>query len=132
MSTTLAQASARVGCGYPALAPWISALGGFLTGSNTAMFAAAKAHAAQAIGYSILTMVAFQNVAASLATMAAVPHVMMVCHIARDTPLPQQTIPGNRAHAEATDVPRLRVWPIMIALDSLILAVLSGLAMGLM
>ncbi|EDZ67603.1 hypothetical protein NOC27_930 [Nitrosococcus oceani AFC27] len=135
MSTVLAQAGAQLGPAYPALAPWIGALGGFLTGSNTgasAMFAASQAQAAQAIGYPVLTLVAFQNVAASLATMAAVPRVMMACRIAQDAPPPQQAIFATGVTADASVVSRSHVWPIVLVLNGLILVVLSALSMGLM
>ncbi|KFI22779.1 L-lactate permease, partial [Nitrosococcus oceani] len=126
---------AQLGPAYPALAPWIGALGGFLTGSNTgasAMFAASQAQAAQAIGYPVLTLVAFQNVAASLATMAAVPRVMMACRIAQDTPPPQQAIFATGVTADASVVSRSHVWPIVLVLNGLTLVVLSALSMGLM
>jgi lactate permease len=81
MASALAAAGAGLGRGYLALAPWIGGLGGFLTGSNAganAMFAAPQAEAARALDYPRLTLLAAQNVSASLLTMASAPRVALV------------------------------------------------------
>ena len=80
MSAELAQAGASLGDAYVALVPWVGGLGGFLTGSNAganAMFAAAQADAARALGLAPLDLVAAQNVGASLLTMASAPRVAL-------------------------------------------------------
>lgn len=122
MSAALAQAAARLGPGYPALAPWVGALGGFLTGSNTganAMFAAGQAQTAQALGYPTLNLVAFQNVSASLTTMASIPRVALAVSMARQ--------PTERAKT-ASGVETGRVLRTVLAVDAMVLVVLSGLA----
>lgn len=81
MASALAGAGAGLGRGYLVLAPWIGGLGGFLTGSNAganAMFAAPQAEAARALGYPLETLLAAQNVSASLLTMASAPRVALV------------------------------------------------------
>lgn len=125
MSTALAHVAARLGPAYPAVAPWIGALGGFLTGSNTganAMFASSQAQAAQVLGYPTLSLVAFQNVSASLTTMAAIPRVMLALSMAQ-----QPTEPAETASRVDTG-PVLRT---VMAVDAGVLVILSGLAMVL-
>ncbi|PVA11036.1 L-lactate permease [Pelagivirga sediminicola] len=125
MSEALANAGARAGYLYPAIAPWIGALGGFLTGSNTgasAMFAASQAQAAQVVGYPVPTLVALHNVGASLAMMAAIPKVMMSTRLAED------------ATGQATDPVRQRistsaVFVPVAVINVAILAILSVLAL---
>jgi lactate permease len=80
MAAVLAQAAARLGRGYLALAPWIGGLGGFITGSNAggnAMFATAQAEAARHLGYPVERVVAVQNVSASLLSMASAPRIAL-------------------------------------------------------
>lgn len=125
MSAALAQAGARLGPAYPALAPWIGALGGFLTGSNTganAMFASGQAQAAHALGYPTLNLVAFQNVSASLTTMAAVPRVVLAVSMARQS---------GESTADASGVDTGQVLRTVMTVDAAVLVVLSGLAMVL-
>lgn len=148
MSAALAAAAGRLDSAYPAVAPWIGALGGFITGSNTgasAMFATSQAQAAQAVGYPMLTMVALQNVSASLATMAAIPKIVLASSLARDTSAPTpHTTPGfaDRATytvtwaAPATEAAGVgaridngRVLRCVLAVDVVILGVLSGAAL---
>ncbi|MGH3320472.1 MAG: L-lactate permease [Streptosporangiaceae bacterium] len=150
MSTALARGAVRLGAAYPALTPWIGALGGFVAGSNTganAMFAASQAQAAQALGYPTLTLVAFQNVSAALATMAAIPKVALATSLAHDTPGPapaEHREPGGAerptgaagtATAEQTGavahIDTGRILRTVLAVDVAVLAVLSGLAMVL-
>lgn len=80
MAAALAAAGVKLGGLYLLLAPWLGGLGGFLTGSNTganALFAAAQAQAAVALGLPVLLVVAVQNVSASLCTMASPPRVSL-------------------------------------------------------
>lgn len=119
MTATLADTGARLGDAYPAVAPWIGALGGFLTGSNTgasAMFAASQAQTAAAIGYPLLTMVGLQNVSASLATMAALPRIAVAATVATAT----NADPVAAAHPSIAAV----FWPIAIT-DAIALGGLS-------
>lgn len=98
MSDALAAGASRLGPVYPLMASCLGALGGFLTGSNTgasAMFASTQAQPATAIGYPVVSMVALQNVGASLATMAAIPKVMMAAQVAHAT-----AIESKHPHAE--------------------------------
>ncbi|WP_049772939.1 hypothetical protein [Nitrosococcus watsonii] len=74
----------------------------------------------------VLTLVAIRNVA------AAVPRVMMAYRIAQDAPPLQQTIFATGVTADEAVVSRSHVWPIVLALNGLILVVLSDLSMGLM
>lgn len=126
MSQALAQAGAHLGPAYPAIAPWIGALGGFLAGSNTgasAMFATSQAQTALAIGYPVLTIVGFQNVGASLAIMAALPKIVMATTVAvasagesSSTRMPEESL----STAEV-------LWPILLS-DALALCGLSAIA----
>jgi lactate permease len=77
-------AAATLGIAYPAIAPWLGGLGGYLTGSNAganAMLAAAQAEAAAGLGLSVLTLVTVQNVSASLLTMASPARVAMAATV---------------------------------------------------
>lgn len=88
MSGALAAGAAKSGAGYPVVAPFIGAIGGFLTGSNAganAMFAASQATAAEVLGLPVSTVVAVQNVAASLTTMASIPRVVLAAGLARES-----------------------------------------------
>jgi lactate permease len=76
----LGRAAATLDTSYPALAPWLGGLSGYLTGSNAganAMLAAAQAEAAAGLGLSVITLVTVQNVSASLLTMASPARVAM-------------------------------------------------------
>lgn len=127
MSAALAEAGARLGPAYPAIAPWIGAMGGFLTGSNTgasAMFATSQAQAAHAIGYPVLTLTAFQNVGASIAIMAAIPKVMMAARLAEDAV-------GSSATGAQPTIRPMSVLSRVAGIDAVILIVLSILALTL-
>ncbi|WP_199432971.1 L-lactate permease [Qaidamihabitans albus] len=137
MSDTLAAAAAGLGTGYLLLAPFVGALGGFLTGSNAganAMFASGQAATAQAIGVSTAGLVAVQNVSASLATMASIPRVALATGVAQDSvPEPLRTPPnagqaGRDAEHTAPIAPG-RVLPPVLAVDLCVLAVLGVIAM---
>jgi lactate permease len=80
----LGRAATAMGAGYPAVAPWLGGLSGYLTGSNAganAMLAAAQAEAAAGLGLSVITLVTVQNVSASLLTMASPARVAMAAAV---------------------------------------------------
>ncbi len=84
MAAALAAAGVELGDVYVLLVPWIGGLSGFLTGSNTganALFAAAQAQAAAALGLPVLPVVAVQNVSASLCTMSSPPRVSLALSV---------------------------------------------------
>jgi lactate permease len=59
---------------FPVIAPWIGALGAFMTGSNTnsnVVFALLQLHTAQLLGYSIPIILAGQTAGAGLASVIA-------------------------------------------------------------
>ncbi|MGC3872558.1 L-lactate permease [Halomonas sp. GXIMD04776] len=98
MSDALATGASWLGPAYPLMASWLGALGGFLTGSNigaSAMFVSIQAQIASAIGYPVMSMVALQNVGASLAIMAAIPKVMMAAQVAHTT-----AVESKNSHVE--------------------------------
>ncbi|MEG0044377.1 MAG: L-lactate permease, partial [Comamonas sp.] len=74
MAAQLAHALAQSGPLYLLAAPFVGALGGFVTGSNTganAMFAATQAEIARALNAPLLPFMAVHNVSASLLLMAS-------------------------------------------------------------
>ena len=80
----LGRAAATLDTAYPAVAPWLGGLSGYLTGSNAganAMLAAAQAEAAAGLGLSVITLVTVQNVSASLLTMASPARVAMAAAV---------------------------------------------------
>ncbi|MQA09516.1 MAG: L-lactate permease [Pseudonocardiaceae bacterium] len=112
MSAAVAGAAAGLGEAYLFLAAFIGALGGFVTGTNVganAMLVTSQATAAHALGVGTLSLVAVQNVAASLATMASVPRVALAVGLA-----------GHEA------VQHGRVLRTVLLVDIAILAVLGG------
>jgi lactate permease len=59
---------------FPLIAPWIGALGAFMTGSNTnsnVVFALLQMHTAQLLGYSVPIILAAQTAGAGLASVVA-------------------------------------------------------------
>ncbi|QNP49617.1 L-lactate permease [Diaphorobacter aerolatus] len=85
MATQLAHALAAGGRWYLFAAPFVGALGGFVTGSNTganAMFAATQAEIAQALNVQVLPFMAVHNVSAALLLMASPGKIEMACHLA--------------------------------------------------
>jgi lactate permease len=59
---------------YPLIAPWIGALGAFMTGSNTnsnVMFASLQMHTAQLLGISVPVILAAQTAGAGVASVIA-------------------------------------------------------------
>src|SRR5690606_40556977 len=74
MAAFLAQTLASMGQAYLPMAPFVGAVGGFVTGSNTganAMFATTQAEIARALGVDLLWFMAVHNVAAAFLLMAS-------------------------------------------------------------
>ena len=89
MSEEIASWMADLGRGYLFMIPFIGALGGFTTGSNSgsnAMFAAAHAHTVASIGAAPLPALAAQNVSAALLTMAAPARIELAVRLCPDPP----------------------------------------------
>lgn len=85
MATQLAHALASGGRWYLFVAPFVGALGGFVTGSNTganAMFAATQAEIAQALSVPVLPFMAVHNVSAALLLMGSPGKIEMACQLA--------------------------------------------------
>ena len=84
MAARLAEALAGLGSAYALAAPFVGALGGFVTGSNTganAMLADTQARIALQMGAPLLPFMATHNVAASLLLMAAPAKVEMAVQL---------------------------------------------------
>ncbi|WP_370679297.1 L-lactate permease [Comamonas sp. GB3 AK4-5] len=95
MAAQLAHALDQGGSLYVFAAPFVGALGGFVTGSNTganAMFAAPQAEIAQALGVAVLPFMAVHNVSASLLLMASPGKIEMACHLAPEGALAQRRL----------------------------------------
>ncbi|WP_334148140.1 L-lactate permease [Hyphomicrobium sp.] len=74
MAAFLARTLAEAGMAYLVAAPFVGAIGGFVTGSNTganAMFAATQAEIARSLGEDVLWFMAIHNVAAAFLLMAS-------------------------------------------------------------
>ena len=74
MTATLGIAAARLGNNYAWIAPWLAALGGWLTGSNSggnAMFALLQQSVSNRIGLPLYWVMGAQNGAGSVATMVS-------------------------------------------------------------
>jgi lactate permease len=75
MTEALARGLAQfAGMLYPLIAPWIGALGAFMTGSNTnsnVMFASLQMHTAQLLGISVPVILAAQTAGAGVASVIA-------------------------------------------------------------
>ncbi len=75
MTEALARGLAQVaGSLYPLIAPWIGALGAFMTGSNTnsnVVFALLQLRTAQLLGYAVAIILAGQTAGAALASVVA-------------------------------------------------------------
>ena len=85
MATQLAHALASGGRWYLFAAPFVGALGGFVTGSNTganAMFAATQTEIAQTLGVAVLPFMAVHNVSAALLLMGSPGKIEMACQLA--------------------------------------------------
>ena len=84
MAAQLARGLAQGGPWYVLAAPFVGALGGFVTGSNTganAMFAATQAEIAHALGVPLLPFMAVHNVSAALLLMASPGKVEMALQL---------------------------------------------------
>ena len=84
MAAELAHELAQSGPLYLLAAPFVGALGGFVTGSNTganAMFAATQAEIARALNAPLLPFMAVHNVSASLLLMASPGKVEMAVQL---------------------------------------------------
>jgi len=93
MAAQLAHSLAQGGSLYVFAAPFVGALGGFVTGSNTganAMFAAPQAEIAQALGVAVLPFMAVHNVSAALLLMASPGKIEMACHLGPPEALAQR------------------------------------------
>lgn len=85
MAAFLAQALAGLGTPYLAAAPFVGAMGGFVTGSNSganAMFAATQAEIARSLGVDVLWFMAIHNVAAAFLLMASPGKIEMAVQLA--------------------------------------------------
>ncbi|MBM3144947.1 MAG: L-lactate permease [Chloroflexi bacterium] len=75
MTETLARGLAEgVGAAFPAVSPWIGALGAFMTGSNTnsnVVFAALQQRTAELLGYSVAYILAAQTSGGALGSVIA-------------------------------------------------------------
>jgi len=83
MVSLLAHAMADMAGGlYPLVAPFIGALGAFMTGSNTnanVLFGAFQQQVAQTLGYSVPLVLAIHNVGASVGSVFAPAKIIMAC-----------------------------------------------------
>lgn len=80
MISVLASAAATLGTGYSWIAPWLAALGGWLTGSNAggnAMFAQLQRDAGTRAGLPLYWLMAAQNGASSIATMISPARIIL-------------------------------------------------------
>jgi lactate permease len=81
MTEALARGLAEgMGQAYPAVAPWIGALGAFMTGSNTnsnVVFGALQLRTAQILGYSAALILGAQTAGAALASVMAPTKVVV-------------------------------------------------------
>lgn len=81
MTEAIAQELAKaVGGAYPLVAPWIGALGAFMTGSNTnsnVVFAALQMRTAQLLGYSVPLILAAQTAGGALGSIIAPTKVIV-------------------------------------------------------
>jgi lactate permease len=81
MTEALAQGLAgAVGMGFPLVAPWIGAIGAFMTGSNTnsnVVFAGLQKRTAEMLSYSVPAILAGQTAGAALASVAAPAKVVV-------------------------------------------------------
>lgn len=89
MSGHIAVALAGLGGVHLFLIPALGGVGGFITGSNSganAMFAGPQAQAAEALGASVLSATAAQNVSASLLTMSSPARIELAVRLCPDPP----------------------------------------------
>lgn len=84
MAAFLARTLAGAGPAYLAAAPFVGAIGGFVTGSNSganAMFATTQAEIARSLGVDVLWFMAVHNVAAAFLLMASPGKVEMAIQL---------------------------------------------------
>lgn len=84
MAAFLAQALAGAGMAYLVAAPFVGAVGGFVTGSNSganAMFATTQAEIARSLGVDVLWFIAVHNVAAAFLLMASPGKIEMAVQL---------------------------------------------------
>lgn len=84
MAAHLAQQMAGIGQAYLALAPFVGAAGGFVTGSNTganAMFATTQVEIARTLGVDLLWFMAVHNVAAAFLLMGSPGRIEMAIQL---------------------------------------------------
>jgi lactate permease len=81
MTDTLARGLAEsVGRAFPAVAPWIGALGAFMTGSNTnsnVVFAALQMRTAELLGFSVAIILGAQTAGGALGSVIAPTKVVV-------------------------------------------------------
>ena len=85
MAAYLAQAISTMGKAYLAVAPFVGATGGLITGSNVganSMFATTQAAIARSLGISVLWFMATHNVAAAFLMMASPGKIEMAIQLA--------------------------------------------------
>ena len=86
MTEALAQGLAdAVGKAFPLIAPWIGAIGAFMTGSNTnsnVVFAGLQMRTAELLTYSVPAILAGQTAGAAVASVAAPAKVVVGCSTA--------------------------------------------------
>jgi lactate permease len=86
MTEVLAQGLAdAVGKAFPLVAPWIGAIGAFMTGSNTnsnVVFAGLQMRTAELLAYSVPAILAGQTAGAAVASVAAPAKVIVGCSTA--------------------------------------------------
>ena len=86
MATFLAQTLAGAGSAYLVAAPFVGAMGGFVTGSNSganAMFATTQAEIARSLGVNVLWFMAVHNVAAAFLLMASPGKIELAMQLSR-------------------------------------------------
>lgn len=84
MAAYLARTLAGTGTAYLAAAPFVGAMGGFITGSNSganAMFAATQAEIARSLGVDVLWFMAVHNVAAAFLLMGSPGKIEMAIRL---------------------------------------------------
>jgi len=84
----LARILSEIGSGYLAIAPFVSAMGGFVTGSSSgsnAMFAATQAEIARSLDLNVLIFIALMNIAAAFSTLASPGRIEMAIQLAGES-----------------------------------------------
>lgn len=120
MATFLAQALATMGLAYLPIAPFVGAVGGSVTGSNTganAMFATTQAQIARSLGVNLLWFMAVHNVAAAFLLMASPGKVEMALQLT-----------GGCAAEQRRWIQATVLWVALVVVG--ILALVNTLAIG--